>query len=104
MKAHTGRRSNDYFHQSVLRAWLTRTVPAIGILVALILLACLLLMKLYADPAKSERARTNSGVAAEANDGPASALATWSPSSPGSTSRPRLGARCSTPALAERSG
>ena len=37
---------HGYFPQSVLQAWLTRTVPAIAVLVALILLAGWLLNRL----------------------------------------------------------
>ncbi len=37
---------HDYFHQSVLQAWLTRTVPVMAVLVAFILLAGWLLHRL----------------------------------------------------------
>ncbi len=47
---------HDYFHQSVLQAWLTRTVPAMAILVALILLAGWLLNRLVRRLVRHRRA------------------------------------------------
>jgi len=50
---------HDYFHQSVLQAWLTRTVPAMAVLVALILLAGWLLNKLIRRLVRHRRATAN---------------------------------------------
>lgn len=50
---------HDYFHQSVLQAWLTRTVPAIAVLVALILLAGWLLNRLIRRLARHRQATRN---------------------------------------------
>ena len=50
---------HDYFHQSLLQAWLTRTVPAIAILVALILLAGWLLRRLIRRLARHRRVTAN---------------------------------------------
>jgi hypothetical protein len=47
---------HDYFHQSVLQAWLTRTVPAMAALVALILLAGWLLNRLIRRLARHRQA------------------------------------------------
>ena len=50
---------HDYFHQSVLQAWLTRTVPAIAVLVALILLAGWLLNRLIRRLVRHRRTSVN---------------------------------------------
>ena len=50
---------HDYFHESVLQAWLSRTVPAIAILVALILLAGWLLNRLIRRLVRRRRATAN---------------------------------------------
>ena len=50
---------HDYFHQSVLQAWLTRTVPALAVLVALILLAGWLLTRLIRRLVRQHRATAN---------------------------------------------
>ena len=50
---------HDYFHQSVLQAWLTRTVPAMAVLVALILLAGWLLRRLIRRLARHRRVTAN---------------------------------------------
>lgn len=50
---------HDYFHESGLQAWLTRTVPAIAVLVALILLALWLLNKLIRRLPKHRQATRN---------------------------------------------
>ncbi len=50
---------HDYFHQSVPQAWLTRTVPAMAVLVALILLAGWLLHRLIRRLARHRRATAN---------------------------------------------
>jgi hypothetical protein len=50
---------HDYFHQSVPQAWLTRTVPAMAVLVALILLAGWLLRSLIRRLARHRRATAN---------------------------------------------
>jgi flagellar biogenesis protein FliO len=50
---------HDYFHQSVLQAWLTRTVPAMAVLVALILLAGWLLNRLIRRLVRRRRATAN---------------------------------------------
>jgi hypothetical protein len=48
-----------YFHQSVVQAWLTRTVPAMAVLVALILLAGWLLNRLIRRLARHRQATRN---------------------------------------------
>ena len=50
---------HDYFHQPVLQAWLTRTVPAMAVLVALILLAGWLLNRLIRRLLRHRQATAN---------------------------------------------
>ena len=51
--------NHDYFHQSVPQAWLTRTVPAMAVLIALILLAGWMLHRLIRRLARHHRATAN---------------------------------------------
>jgi flagellar biogenesis protein FliO len=50
---------HDYFHQSVPQAWLTRTVPAMAVVVGLILLAGWLLRRLIRRLARHHRVTAN---------------------------------------------
>ena len=50
---------HDYFHQPVLQAWLTRTAPAMAVLVALILLAGWLLNRLIRRLLRHRQATAN---------------------------------------------